>query len=213
MKIECMVLGMVQTNTYFIIDEDTKRTILIDPAANAEAILRRVGEEGLVVEKICLTHGHFDHIGAVEAVKEATGAEVIIHSQGKQYIEDASYNLSSAFTGRSMTAKADTYVEDGETVVLEGTAIQLKVIHVPGHTMDGVAFYSEDYGVAFVGDILFRGSIGRTDFPGGNISMLLKGIQEELFTLPEDVTIYSGHGEPTTIGHEKRTNPSFHLFD
>lgn len=209
MKIECMALGMVQTNTYFIIDEATNKTILVDPAGEANRILKHIEESGLQVEKICLTHGHFDHIGAVEAVRRATGAEVIIHKEGERYLSDDQYNLAAVFTGQSLSMKADDYVEDGEVITLEDTDIALQVIHVPGHTLDGVAYYSETYAVAFVGDILFRGSIGRTDFPGGDTAMLLKGIKEKLFTLPEDVTIYSGHGEPTSIGHEKRSNPNF----
>ena len=213
MKIETLTLGMFQTNTYFIIHEPTGRTIVVDPAAEAGTILQKSKKEKLTIEKICLTHGHLDHIGAVEVLAQETGAEVIIHKEGEKYLQDGNYNLSTVFTGSLIQAKADHYVEEGDVVELKGTDIALKVIHAPGHTLDGIAYYSELYKAAFVGDIIFKGSIGRTDFLGGDTASLLKSIETKIFTLPEDVCLYSGHGPVTSVGHEKATNPHFHLFD
>lgn len=213
MRIERMILGMIQEQAYFIIDEASKRAFIVDPGDEANKIMSKINQEGLKLEKILLTHGHFDHIGAVEALKQATGAEVVCHTQGPMYLADPAYNLSGMMGGPSFTVKADTFVEAGETVVMEGTDIALKVIHVPGHTVDSIAYYSEQDKVAFVGDIIFQGSVGRTDFPGGNAALLISSIQENLFVLEQEVTLYPGHGPATTVGREKLTNPYFNLFD
>ncbi len=212
MKIVTMTLGMIQEQSYLIIDEATKQTFIVDPGDEANRILAYLEKEGLKLHKILLTHGHFDHIGAADALRVHTGAPIVCHTKGKMYLEDISYNLS-AMGGEPFTLQADEYVEDGEHISLPGTSIDLEVIHIPGHTQDGVAFYEAGQGVVFVGDIIFSGSIGRTDFKGGNTVELLTGIQQKLFTLPDDVTIYPGHGPQTTVSHEKNTNAYFNMFD
>lgn len=212
MKIESLAVGMLAEQTYFIIDETTKKTFVVDPGDDANIINRKIDEEGLKVEKILLTHGHFDHIGAVEEVRKHTGCKVVIHTEGKNYLEDVNYNLSPMFGGY-LTLKADEYVAHGDVVTLEGTDIEMKVIHAPGHTRDGVAFYSDKYKVAFVGDIIFKESIGRTDFPGGSSADLIKNIKEHIFTLDKEVRLYPGHGEPTTVGYEILHNAYFNMFE
>ena len=212
MKIVMMTLGMMQEQSYFIIDEATKRAFVVDPGDQADKLLKYINQEGLKLEKILLTHGHFDHIGAVEALREATGATVICHTEGKIYLEDISYNLS-AMTGEPFTLKADRYVADGEHIKMEGTPIDLEVVYAPGHTLDGIAFYEASQKALFVGDIIFRGSIGRTDFKGGNSVQLITSIKNKIFTLPNDTVIYPGHGPSTSVGHEKNTNAYFNMFE
>ncbi|MEF9959058.1 MAG: MBL fold metallo-hydrolase [Niameybacter sp.] len=212
MKIEKLVVGMIGEQTYFIIDEATKKAFVVDPGDDAAIINRKIDADGLQIEKILLTHGHFDHIGAVEEVRRHTGAKVVIHEEGKRYLEDVAYNLSTMFDG-FLTLQADEYVQDRGVITLKGTDISLEVIHAPGHTKDGVAFYSHKYKVAFVGDIIFRGSIGRTDFLGGNTTDLIHNIRERIFTLDKDVVLYPGHGPSTTVGYEKLHNASFNMFE
>ncbi len=211
--INFMQVGPIGENTYFYIDDSTKHGFLIDPGSDASKILNYIKQEGYVIEKILITHGHVDHIGAVEEIKVALGCEVIAHKNGKMYLEDPSFNLSASW-GMPFVVKADTFLEEGEVVSLQNNPdFKLQIIHVPGHTMDGVAYYSDKDKVVFVGDILFDGSVGRTDFPGGNGGLLLKGIAEKLFTLPEETIVYSGHGNNTTIKKEKYTNPIFHMYE
>ena len=213
MKIERMTVGMLQEQTYFAIDETSKRAFIIDPGADEEAIIHKIDQDGLKIEKILLTHGHFDHMGAAAAIKAHTGCEIIIHEAGERYLQDPTYNLSSTFGYGSMRLTADHYVKAGDTVVSEGTDLSFKVIHAPGHTLDGVAYYNTEHQIAFVGDIIFKGSIGRTDFIGGDAATLLRSISEGIFTLAKEVTLYPGHGEPTTVGFEILNNPYFNMFE
>ena len=213
MKIERMTVGMLQEQTYFAIDEKTKQAVIIDPGADEHALIHKIDADGLKVEKILLTHGHFDHMGAAAAIKAHTGCEIVIHEEGKRYLEDSRYNLSTAFGDGAMTLKADLYVKDGDQVEIEGTELKFKVIHAPGHTLDGVAYYNDAYQLAFVGDIIFKGSIGRTDFIGGDMATLIRSIKTGIFALEKEVTLYPGHGEPTTVGFEVLNNPYFNMFE
>lgn len=210
--IKALTVGMLQEHTYFFIDDQTKHGFLIDPGDEADKILNNIQKEDFVIEKILLTHGHFDHIGAARDIRQALGCPIIIHEEGKKYLQDASWNLSGLY-GEGYTFEADNYVIDGEIIELSTNAdMNLKVLYVPGHTSDGIAFYSEKYGIAFVGDIIFYGSVGRCDHPGGDMNRLLSGIQTQIFTLPEQTKLYPGHGPSTTVKHEKATNPFFNLF-
>lgn len=213
MKIDRMTVGMLQEHTYFIIDEESAKTFIVDPGAEPKRILEKIAADGLKVEAILLTHGHFDHIGAVEEIKKSLGCPVIIHEAGKAYISNPDYNLSSVFAGADVVIEVDRYVIDGEIIEIPDTDISLQVVCAPGHTLDGVAYYSEQEKVAFVGDIIFNGSLGRTDTPGGDMTTLLVSIKNKIFTLPEETVIYPGHGEPTTVKREKNTNPFFHIYD
>lgn len=213
MKIERMTVGMLQEQTYFAIDEATKKAVIIDPGADEHAIIHKIDEEGLKVEKILLTHGHFDHMGAAAAIKGHTNCEIVIHEEGKRYLQDPNYNLSSLYGDGALVLEADKYVKAGEKVSVEGTDLSFEVIHAPGHTLDGVAYYNDAHKIAFVGDIIFKGSIGRTDFKGGDAATLLRSISLGIFTLEKEVTLYPGHGEPTTVGFEILNNPYFNMFE
>lgn len=201
-----MPLGPLQTNAYLIYDETTRKAVIIDPGAEPKKVIETLEKQQLKLEKILLTHGHFDHIGAVEVLKQETQAKVIAHKNAPKYLENPSYNLSQMFMGGVVTTQADDYVEDGDEIRIDGSNLCFKVIAIPGHTLDGMAFYDEKNKEVYVGDSLFKGSIGRTDFVGGDLNTLLKGIKNKLFTLPDETIVYPGHGESTTIGYEKSTN-------
>lgn len=210
MRIQVMTVGMLQEHAYILSDEKTNQAVIIDPGAEPARILEQVNKQGLKVEKILLTHGHFDHIGAVQALRDALGCEVLAHEAAPMYLEDADMNLSGVHTSYPISFTADGYFKADDQLIVAGSdELLLKVIFAPGHTADGVAFYHVASGHAFVGDIIFRGSIGRTDFPGGNAVQLMQSIQREIFTLPEDVVLHPGHGPETTVGYEKRNNPYF----
>ncbi len=208
-----LTVGMLQEHTYFYIDEQTKHGFIIDPGAEAPRLLAYIKERGYVIEKILLTHGHVDHIGAAEAIREALGCSIIIHQEGKKYLEDANWNYSSQL-GEAFTLLADYYVEHGDEIALDANSdFKVRVIYAPGHTADGVAYYSEKDRLAFVGDIIFAGSVGRSDLPGGNSNRLLSAIRAQIFTLPDETILYPGHGNATTVKKEKETNPVFNFFD
>ncbi len=212
--IRTVTVGMLQEQTYFVIDEKTRHCFVIDPGDEPQKILRILESEQLVVEKILLTHGHYDHIGAAKQIKDKFGCDIMIHKEGKRSLEDPLWNLSSKMGRTPITLQADIFLEDGDIIVMEANKeIELKVIFVPGHSADGVAYYYEKEKALLAGDILFNGSVGRADNIGGDMNQLLYGIKTRLFILPEDTYVYPGHGMPTTIKKEKNTNPFFNLYD
>jgi glyoxylase-like metal-dependent hydrolase (beta-lactamase superfamily II) len=192
-------------NCYIVIDEksDDNKAIVIDPGDNAEKINRFLSMENINVQAICLTHCHFDHIGAADEVKEETGAPICICEGEEIVAENTSYNLTS-MAGWPHKQQYDRVFKDGEKFAFG--SLEFKVIKTPGHTPGGCCFYFENDAVLFAGDTLFFLSRGRTDFPGGSEEDLIKSIKEKLFTLPEDVHVFSGHGERTAIGFEKANN-------
>lgn len=205
MKIEAMVLGDVRTNCYLLINEETKEALVVDPADRADVIVRKLIDEGLTLKAILLTHGHGDHILAVGDLKKQFGVKVYAAKEEEALLSDAAQNLSKALFGIAVTVKPDILLEDGQE--FEAAGIRLWMLHTPGHTPGGCCYYQEEEKVLFSGDTLFCGSIGRTDFPGGSLSELVRSVKEKLLVLPEDVKVYPGHEEMTTIGHEKRYNP------
>lgn len=191
------------TNAYFYIDEKTKHGFLVDPAAESEKLLRIIKENDWIIEKILITHGHFDHIGAVDKLAKELNIPYYIHANGKQYLINPQMNLSSFFEQNIALSDAQ-YLQDGDEIVLTSSPdIKLKVIHTPGHTADSVVYYDESNNVAFVGDTIFKDSVGRTDLPGGNPTQLYKSIKDKIVTLPDNTILYSGHTEKTTVQNEK----------
>lgn len=205
MKIETMVLGDVRTNCYLLINEETKEALVVDPADRADAIVRKLIDEGLTLKAILLTHGHGDHILAVGALKKQFGVKVYAAKAEEALLSDTAQNLSKALFGIEVTVKPDVLLEDGQE--FEEAGIRLRMLHTPGHTLGGCCYYQAEEKILFSGDTLFCGSVGRTDFPGGSLSQLVRSVKEKLLVLPEDVKVYPGHEEVTTIGHEKRYNP------
>ena len=201
---EVPVKGYFEENTFFYIDDRTKHGFIIDPGAQGRALLSLIRRNGWTIEKILLTHGHFDHTGAVDEIRDTLKIPVLTHERSDEYLLDAEKNLS-ALCGPSIIIKGVEYIRDGDVVSLESDPeFLLKVIYTPGHTTDSVIFYSEREKVAFVGDTIFKGSIGNYQYPGGNLHDLESSIIDRIFKLPDDTLLCSGHSEQTTVGTEKR---------
>ena len=204
MKIQSYVLGMVSTNCYIIFNESTNEALIIDPPDQAPALKVKIEELDLSPVAILLTHGHFDHIMAAGDLAAAFGIPVLAGEDEKALLED--YNLNgSRMVRKNYTLSADRFLKDKEELTLGG--MRIKVIHTPGHTAGGVCYYFEEDKVLISGDTLFLESIGSTDLPTGDQYTLLESIRRKLMVLPEEVFVYPGHGDKTTIGYEKIHNP------
>jgi glyoxylase-like metal-dependent hydrolase (beta-lactamase superfamily II) len=202
--IEGRAMGAMGANCYLFACMESKKAALIDPGADGKTIYRWVLDKGFKVDYILLTHGHVDHIGAVDELRSLIGdVQVGIHAEDAGMLSDGRKNLSSYFGPGLVLKSADLLLQDGQKITVGQQS--LKVIYTPGHSPGGVCYLSSEG--LFSGDTLFAGSIGRTDFPGGSFDQLIKGIKEKLMVLPEDTRVFPGHGEETTIGFEKRENP------
>lgn len=204
LKIGRMTLGSVGTNCYFVYREGSSETMLFDPGAAGKQVYEKLKEKGFEVKMILLTHAHYDHIMGCNEMIAVSGAKLYALQDEKNLCESAEANLS-AMVGRPYTVKPDVYLQDGEIVTLG--EFSCKVIATPGHTKGGCCYYFEEAGFLVAGDTLFQESVGRTDFPTGSMKKLLESIKEKLFVLPDETKVYPGHGDSTTIGHEKEFNP------
>lgn len=201
MIVERVPVGGLRTNAYFYVDdENTKRGVLIDPGAEADKLIAIIRDMKWIIEKILITHGHFDHIGAVGQLHQEFGIPYFIYTNGKQYLTDASYNLSD-HSKRPIILNEAIYFRDGD--VFNVGSSKLKVIHTPGHTADSVAFYDAENSLAFVGDTIFKDSVGATNFPGGNERQLADSILNRIFQLPNETVLYAGHFDETNVLTEK----------
>ena len=203
-KIGRMVLGVCQTNCYFLYRDGAQEAIVVDPADKGANIYSALQKNGFRAAGILLTHGHFDHIWGLEELRERSGAPVYAWEQEKTLLRSARLNVS-AQAGRACETYADVYVKDGQEITIAD--MSFKVIATPGHTAGGCCYYFEEAGILMSGDTLFAESVGRTDFPTGSMGTLVRSIKEKLFVLPEETKVYPGHGERTTIGYEKKNNP------
>ena len=207
-KIEHYIVGPIATNCYFLINEDTSETVIVDPGAAAEALSKKLSEGGHEPVAILLTHGHFDHADGVDellSIYSEKNIPVYAYKGEKDTLEDPRINLSGDMGRLPRRYHATDYLEDGEKFMAAGFTI--KTLFTPGHTPGGCCFYLEHEKLCFTGDTLFCGSVGRSDFPGGSASVLVRSIKEKLLTLPEDTVCYPGHDSITTIADEKKYNP------
>lgn len=216
MIVQTFVLSPFQQNTRIVVCDKTQRAVCIDPGDNSPELARYLCANGLTLQAITLTHGHLDHVGGTAALaSEFPDAEILLH-KGDEALYRAlpRQALGMGFSPHLLRAFGMEYDEppaitrywtDGETY--EVGDLRFKVIHCPGHTPGHVVFAEEDERVVFVGDCLFEGSIGRTDFPGGSYEQLIDSIVTKILPLGDDFVVYSGHGPETTIGRERRTNP------
>lgn len=204
-KVSSLTVGALAVNCWLIANEDTKEALVIDPGEEAERIKAYAEQKGWTIRYLLLTHGHSDHMGGAEALKALTKAPIYALKEEEATLLDPERNLSLEINYRPITVKADEFFTDGQEVTLCG--ITLRVLHTPGHTPGGCCFYCGEAGCVFSGDTLFQASVGRSDFPGGSMSNLVRSVREKLLALPEETVVYPGHGERTSIGYEKKYNP------
>lgn len=198
------VVGPVQTNCYFYYDENTREGIVVDPGDEPEKIRGYVEKKELKIQGILLTHGHFDHIMAVEELKKEWNVPVYAAAEERRVLENPQLNLSVQI-GKPVSLSVDYYLKDGEEVELLGE--KMKCILTPGHTCGGMCYYFPRQGILFSGDTLFQESVGRTDFPTGSMSTLIRSIREKILVLAPATKVCPGHGMMTSIENEKMYNP------
>jgi glyoxylase-like metal-dependent hydrolase (beta-lactamase superfamily II) len=197
--------GPLETNTYLVADREAGEALVIDPGGEPAEILAFLKQHGLTCRQIVNTHGHFDHISGNRALKEATGASLLIHADDVPMLDAASSHARLFMMRAENSPPADQLlVDQGEVRV---GSVVLRVLHTPGHSPGGVTLVAP--GVAFCGDLVFYGSVGRTDLPGGSERVLLESIRRQIMPLPDDTVLYPGHGPETTVGRERRQNPFF----
>lgn len=197
-------VSSMAVNCYIVGCEETKEVAVIDPGGNARGILKVLEDNGLKAVYIINTHGHIDHIGANRAIKDATGARVLIHRNDAKMLTNAVSNFSFMMGQQVTSPPAEDFIDEGDIIKI-GTTVELKVIHTPGHSLGGICLATDN--IIFSGDTLFYGSIGRTDFPGGSYQDLISNIKNKLLCYDDDVVVYPGHGPATTIGFERKRNP------
>ncbi|HIY58117.1 MAG TPA: MBL fold metallo-hydrolase [Candidatus Tetragenococcus pullicola] len=202
MQVNRVVTGEIEENCYLVWEDD--QLLIIDPGADSPRIIEEINKTEAKPLAILLTHAHFDHIGAVDTLRDFYHIEVYLSPLEKDWLQDPSLNLSASFEESIIVRPAEKELENKEYQLGN---LSFKVVSTPGHSIGSVSFIFENFVIA--GDTLFRGSIGRSDLPTGNLEQLLESIQSQLFTLPNQFPVYPGHGAPTTIEVEKRSNPFF----
>lgn len=207
MIFESLAVGPLSVNCYIVACEASREGIIVDPGGDVGQITDIVSQLGLTIKTVINTHGHFDHLGGNREVLASFGASLLIHEADAPMLSRSAEVAARYGLQGENSPEADAPLLDGMEVFFGNC--RLKVLHTPGHTQGGCCLYFEDESILITGDTLFADSIGRTDLPGGSHEQLLDSIRTKLFTLPDDVTVYPGHGPKTTIGHEKRHNPYF----
>lgn len=204
LELQQCVLGPVYTNCYIAKNKETGEALIIDPADSPSKIELKVNAMGARPVAVLLTHGHFDHIMGVEAVREKYQIPVYACRQEEEMLREPSVNMTDQM-GKSCSIRPDVFLDDLQ--VFEAAGFSIQMIHTPGHTKGSCCYHLKEEGVLFSGDTLFCGSVGRTDFPGGSASQIRNSLHRLLAALPDDTSVYPGHDTSTTIGYEKRYNP------
>lgn len=206
LQIQTIVSMPFAENTYVAWRDGSREAVVLDPGTEPDAILQFLAEQGLTPVAILNTHGHSDHIaGNVDLKAKYPEAPLIIGIGDAPMLEDPDLNLSRPFGFEVVSPSADQLVREGDTLSFAG--LTLDILDIPGHSPGHIVFVVRGEGIVFGGDVLFRGSIGRTDFPNGSFDMLAKGIRKKLYPMPDETVIYPGHGPVTEIGYERETNP------
>lgn len=194
-----------QQNCTLIWDDETKQGVVVDPGGDAERIQEAIQQAGFTVRRILLTHGHLDHAGAATELAEALGVPIEGPHRADAFLLDGLPAQGAKYGMDCKPVTPDRWLEEGDTVEIAGQ--DFAVLHCPGHTPGHVVFVNAGLGFALVGDVLFQGSVGRTDFPYGDTQALISSIREKLFPLGDDIRFVCGHGPGSTFGAERRTNP------
>ncbi len=195
-----------QQNCTLLFDEETKHGVVVDPGGDVDRILEAVKQIGMTVDGILLTHGHLDHAGGADELREKLGVKITGPHIADKFLLDGITAQAKQYGLADMRAVTpDTWLVEGETVDIAG--VTFNVLHCPGHSPGSVVFVNVAAGIALVGDVLFQGSIGRTDFPYGNTEQLISVVRKKLFPLGDDIAFICGHGPASTFGDERRTNP------
>jgi hydroxyacylglutathione hydrolase len=203
MKIYKFTLGNFAVNNYLVHAADSDRAILFDAGEDPEPVLNKIAELGLKLEYLVNTHGHADHIAGNQKIIKETGARLLIHQMDQPYLSDPYLNLSTYFGAEIISPAASRLLQDGDIISL--AKIEFLVLHTPGHTPGHISLQYKNH--AFVGDVIFQGSIGRTDFPNSSSQQLIQSIRQRIYSLPDFTILYPGHGPNTTVRAEKESNP------
>ncbi|MCR5602706.1 MAG: MBL fold metallo-hydrolase [Lachnospiraceae bacterium] len=204
LKIGRMTMGPAATNCYFVYDNDSRNAVVFDAPCDGKGIYTRLKDNGINVSGVLLTHGHFDHIMGANELRQAASIKIYA-CEDEQDVCENTHNNCTDQTERLYTVKCNKYFKDGDEIDIDG--IKCRLIETPGHTKGSCCYYFENEKILISGDTLFCGSIGRSDLPTGSESTLIRSIKEKLMCLPDDVKVYPGHGDETTIGYEKKSNP------
>lgn len=211
LTVKCLVVSPCQTNCYYFYKEGSEEAVVVDPGDRGNDIYAKLASEGLSVAGILITHGHFDHMMGAEDLRDFSGAKIYAYEKEQEILEDSYKNLTQKWGIGNYTLKPDEYVKAG--AVLEMGGFSIKVLPTPGHTIGGCSFYLEEQEACFCGDTVFQLSIGRCDLPTGSQSQLIRGVQEQILPLPDETTLFPGHGDTTTVGFERVHNPFFGSYE
>lgn len=207
MKIERFIVGIMQVNGYVVYDENTWETVIIDPGDEAEVFQQYIEQNQLKLKGIILTHCHYDHIGAVEELKEKYNCFVYIHKKDMEGLKNSNINYSMPIAGKTEGVIADRLLQDGDSVRIG--ELPLEVIHTPGHTAGSICLKVKNQKIIFTGDTVFRDEIGRMDLASGSETDMKKSIIDKISNWPEDTKIYPGHGDTATMEYIKRKNNEY----